>query len=335
MTRPGFTICLCPDGRLMRDQVDALIVAYPPVPAEAGLGPVTEQSWERHAFWGDDPLPPAFWEALTLGGLFSTPKALIVHNAQNLPLETWKRLSAALAQARDHAWPLFCLRVDFERGKPKLAAHVAKLPCFAFAEKKGWLWSSPGLDARGQAAFVRAEAKRLALSLPPATLETLCRRLPLDAASIGTEMAKLALAAGPDGALPPSALDLVEHEPDLDIFALLRVLQSGQNPAAAWRQILVSQQGSDSLTFSFLAMLSREARQLWQLLAQEPVRLPPQVLAAKENLARTLGHRGIARIWRLALEADKGVKSGERNPDQALERLIADLFVLFAPQRQR
>lgn len=332
MAHPGFTLCLCPDSRLMRDQVHALLVAHPP--AEAGPG-ASAPEWERHSYWGDDPLPDAFWEALTLGGLFSIPKALVVHNAQNLPADAWKRLSVALSQARDHSWPLFCLNVDFERGKPKIPAHLAKLPCFIFAEKKGWLWSSPGLDARSQSAFVRSEAKRLGLTFPPAMAEALVRRLPLDATAIGTEMEKLALTAGQDGSLPATALDMLDHEPDMDIFALMRALQQGNASGAVWRQILASQQGSDSLTFSFLAMLAREARQLWQLLAGEPVRLPPQVLNAKENLARALGFVGIARIWRLALEADKGVKSGERSPDQALERLIADLFILFAPRRSR
>ena len=316
----------------MRDQVHALLGAHPPEGTALGG---TAPAWERHSYWGDEPLPDAFWEALTLGGLFSIPKALVVHNAQNLPADTWKRLSAALAQARDHSWPLFCLSVDFERGKPKIPAHLAKLPCFLFAEKKGWLWTSPGLDARSQAAFVRSEAKRLGLALSPAILESLVRRLPMDATAIGTEMEKLALAAAPDGSLPASALAMLEYEPDMDIFALMRALQQGNTPTAVWKQVLASQQGADSLTFSFLAMLAREARQLWQLLAGEPVRLPPQVLSAKENLARSLGFGGIARIWRLALEADKGIKSGERNPDQAMERLIAVLFVLFAPQRNR
>ena len=43
MTRPGFTICICPDARLTRDRIDALLAAHPPVAgdnsaASSGLG---------------------------------------------------------------------------------------------------------------------------------------------------------------------------------------------------------------------------------------------------------------------------------------------------------
>lgn len=45
-TRPGFSFCICPDGKLLRQQVEELLGAHP----DAGR--------ERHVFWGDDELPP-------------------------------------------------------------------------------------------------------------------------------------------------------------------------------------------------------------------------------------------------------------------------------------
>ncbi|MDL2216782.1 DNA polymerase III subunit delta, partial [Desulfovibrio sp. OttesenSCG-928-M14] len=36
----------------------------------------------------------------------------------------------------------------------------------------------------------------------------------------------------------------------------------------------------------------------------------------------------------LALQAEKGIKSGERSPDQAFEMLTADLFLLFGGQKK-
>ena len=36
MTRPGFTICICPDARLTRDRIDALLAAHPPAASATG-----------------------------------------------------------------------------------------------------------------------------------------------------------------------------------------------------------------------------------------------------------------------------------------------------------
>ena len=124
-TRPGFSFCICPDGKLLRQQVEELLGAHP----DAGR--------ERHVFWGDDELPPKFWEILTLQGLFSTSRVLVMRNAHALTADVWKRLSAALSRPNPQTWPLFCLEVAWEKGQPKIPAHIAKLPCFTFADAKG------------------------------------------------------------------------------------------------------------------------------------------------------------------------------------------------------
>jgi DNA polymerase-3 subunit delta len=328
MSRPGFSFCLCPDARLLRDRVESLLTRYPPSPDGE-----KDRTWERRNYWSDAPLPDVFWEQLTLKGLFDTPKALVVHNAQDLPAENWKRLSAALGQARAQVWPFFCLTPVSDRGKAGAPAFLSRLPCFIFAEKQGWVWISPGLDARAREHFVRAEAQRLNIVIPPDVLEILLRRLPPDAAAIGTEMEKLALAAGPDGTLPASAPDLIDHEPEPDLFSLMRALQSGRTEELL--RVSALQRNPDKFTFAFLSLLAREARQLWQLQAGDPVSLPSSIYGAKKNLARALGMSGIARLWRLALEADKSVKSGERGPDQALERLTGELSLLFAATKRR
>ncbi|SBW00149.1 conserved hypothetical protein [uncultured delta proteobacterium] len=332
MARPGFTICVCPDRYLVRAHIEETLQTVAP---ESGglLGGPSATSWERHAFWGDDPLPPAFWEHLTLQGLFATPKAVIVHNAQNIPADAWKKISAALSSPNAETWPFFCLYVAFERGKPKIPAHIASLACMRFAEQKGWIWSSQGLDERSKTLFVQAEAKKRSLAFAPGALEAVVPRLPLDATAIGTEMDKLALAAT-EGRITADLAAILDHETEPDVFSLIRNLQQRRGSLAVWEQALASERGSDSMAFAFLAMLTREARQLWQISLGEPVRLPPQILSAKTAIARSLGPAGIAKLWHLALEADKGVKTGERTPDQALDNLLASLSLLFSPPGQ-
>lgn len=342
MTRPGFTICICPDARLTRDRIDALLAAHPPAAGDDSAaasmsgelgGMAAPAAWDRQAFWGDELLPPAFWEHLTLQGLFATPRALVVRNAQNLPAETWKRISAALAKPNPLAWPFLCLEVPFDKGQPKLPAHIARLRCLDFADKQKWIWRSPGLDERGVATFVRQHAASRAIRFAPGALEAICAALPPDATAIATELEKLSLAAG-DGEVTPAMAALVDHAADIDIFAFMRALQAGNAPMTVWRQVLRDRLGGDSMLFPFLGMLLRETRILWQLLAGEPVRLPPSVLPPKQQLARQLGHAGLARIWDMALEAELGIKSGERSPEQAMEMLVAGLFTLFARSRR-
>lgn len=316
--RPGFTLCVCPDSRLTRQHVENELAAHLPV---------SGTPWERHAFWGDEPLPPAFWEHLTLQGLFSTPKALVVHNAQNIPADAWKRLSSALAKDPGDTWPFFSFQVAFEKGKPKVPAHIARLPFWTFAEKKGWIWSSPGLTPANLAEAARREAARLGARFAPGALEAVCARLPLDAGAVGMEMEKLALAAK-EGVIDATLAELLDHEPEPDIFSLLRAVQAGGNAIAVWKQTL-ARRGTDSVIFAFLAVLIREARQLWQILAGEDVRMPPSAIGAKTALARSLGKPGVAVLWNLALEAEKSIKSGERDVDQAMEGLMAGLFELF------
>ena len=150
-TRPGFSFCICPDGKLLRQQVEELLGAHP----DAGR--------ERHVFWGDDELPPKFWEILTLQGLFSTSRVLVMRNAHALPADVWKRLSAALSRPNPQTWPLFCLEVAWEKGQPKIPAHIAKLPCFTFADAKGWIWRSPGLEPRSLRRHIQIRSKALGL----------------------------------------------------------------------------------------------------------------------------------------------------------------------------
>lgn len=329
MKRPGFTICIGPDSVLLKDCIDRELGAFPPPASGSGMTGAQPPNWEKSVFWGEEPLPADFWEKLTLQGLFSRPRAIILRHAQNITADSLKKISAALARGSEQTWPFICFEVPFEKGKPKIPAHVAKLKFYEFARKNGWAKDIPALDQRGIAAFAAKEAARLGLQLSPGEVERLAHALPPDAGAIRLELGKIALAST-DGKLPPDAFDLLNFEPEMDIFAFLQALQGARKPEDVWGQYLKdSENSSDAGLFGFLWALLREGRLMWQLLAGEQVYLPGNVAASKGALARTLGYGGLARIWDMALAADKGVKTGERSPHQAFEILIADLFRLF------
>lgn len=330
MSRPAFSFLLCPDSQLLRNRLDSLLAAHPP----AGSG-----TWQRHVFWGDEGLPPAFWEHLTLQGLFATPKALIIRNAQTVPAETLKTLSQALlpmAGTRAEAsltWPLICLEVGFDRGKPKIPPHIQRLAAYTAAEQRQWLDATPGLTEKSMPVFIRTEADKQGIVLRADEIAMLSQSLPPDAAFISSELAKLALSVDGSGRLPENAFELIGHSPELGIFELMRSVQQNQNAPAAWRQILRDRLSGENMVFAFTAILLREARMLWQSLSGTPAALPPHIAVQKKIAAQALGVPGIARLWELALQADKGIKSGERNPEQAFEILVADLCLLFGGNR--
>ena len=328
-TRPAYSICLCPDSRLLRKRLDLLLGEHPP---QSG------GEWRRFVFWGDERLSPTFWEHLTLQGLFADPKALILRNAQLLPVEVLKALSDALAPlargkgtepAAPLLWPFLCLEAPFEKGKARVSASIQRLAFYTTAEQQGWLLTLPGLTREGLPAFIRVEADQLGIQLRPHELALLAEALPPDAAHIGSEMAKLALTTGPDGHLPENLAGQVGQAQELGIFELLRIIQQNRNAPAAWRRILEDRLAGENLVFAFIALLLREARILWQCLAGQPPPLSDQIIRQKKAQGERLGFSGTARIWEFALQADKGIKSGERTPDQAFEILAADIFLLF------
>lgn len=322
MARPGFSLCVCPDGRLTKEYIATTL---------AQSAPDGTAAWERFTYWGDEELPPLFWEHLTLQGLFGTPRALTIRNAHSLPAATWKRLSTALGRPNPHCWPFFCLEVPWEKGQPKLPVHLIKLPCMHFADKQGWIWRQAGLDERGIRRYVQTRAKELGLAFASGALERLCEGVPPDATAVENELQKLVLVA--DGqAVTVDMASTAGHVPDFNIFAFIRLIQSG-NVTGAWAEVRRGQKDGDGLLFPFLGLLVREARMLWQISVGEPVRLHPNDAQSKKQLAKNLGQQGIIRLFDAIMRAEWDVKTGQRQVDQALEALVADLIVLFSPPR--
>ena len=320
MDIPCFYFCLCPDSTLAREHVDGLLKRVNAVGRER----------EIRTFWADEGLDGRFWEALTMQGLTERPRALLVRGAQTLTAEVWKKLSAVLATPRPDILPVFFLESLWEKGQPKLPAHIAKLRCLEFADKQGWVWRSAGLDARALRKHVQQRAAALELRLTPDALDALCAVVTPDAAAVRGVLEQLALASG-DGEVGVELVrNMAESAPEVIIFEFIRHLQSG-NSAAVWRTLLREGDGGESLLFPLLALLTREARLLWQIQAGENVWLPQQTANLKRSLASRLGTSGLANLFAALMEAEWAVKSGRRQPLQALEELVGSLTLAFTP----
>ena len=349
---PGFSFLVCPDGQLLRAHLNRMLAAHPPA-AGGGLMPHTAPAqWERHVYWGDEEPPQRFWEHLTLQGLFGAPRALIIRQANQWPAAVWKKISHALARPSDQCWPFFCLEVNWERGQPKIPAHLGKLPCMALADKQGWIWRHEGLNERTVKKHVLQRCQALNLRFEPDALEQFCASVPPDALAIENELEKLLLlraamldaddaANAASGAVSGNReqdislamISTASWSPECDVFACIRHMQAGNLPAV-WRELARSKDG-DSLLFSLLALLARELRLLWQCQAGENPRMRPQESGAKKQLAQRLGAEGIAQGMTLVFDAELHVKSGRRSPEQSLDFLATRMTALFARAQGR
>lgn len=319
--RPGFSFFVSPDGYMLRSALDEALAAWP---SERGV-------WERHVFWGDEEPAPRFWELLSLEELFGASRALVVRQAQLWPAAVWKKLSRAVARPSARVWPLFCLEGEWERRRPKIPAHITRLRCFAFADERGWVWRGEGLGERDLGRHVRARARALGLSFEQDALEQFCASVPPDGLAIENELRKLLLMA--DRATVTTAMTATAGwSPECNVFACIRQMERG-DLAGVWRELARSED-DDRLFFSLLALLAREWRLLWQILAGEDVRLHPSDAAFKRTLAQRLGAAGLARGFAALADAEWQVKSGRRSPAQALESVAVEVAALCAPARR-
>ena len=337
VARPGFNFLVCSDGQLLRTHLARLLASHPPQPGQLS------GQWERHVYWGDEEPSPRFWEQLTLQGLFGAPRALVVRQAQLWPAAVWKKISHALARPSEQSWPFFCLEMAWDKGQPKIPAHMAKLRCMSFADQRGWIWRHEGLNERAVKKHVLQRSQTLGLRFEQDALEQFCISVPPDAQAIENELEKLLLLrdaakdSGEAGAPGNDAVTLpmiatASWSPECNIFACIRHMEAG-NLAGVWKELSRSRDG-DSLLFSLLALLAREMRLLWQIRAGEKVRVHPNEAGVKCQVAARLGPAGIAEGMALIVDAEWQVKSGRRTPEQSLDFLAARMTGLFqTPQR--
>ena len=320
MDSPGFFFCICPDAALVREYVERNLVA-----SMSSSSPIPP---DVQVFWADEGLDRRFWDALTLLGMDGRSRVLIVRGAHQLPADVWKKLSSLLGTPRPGVLPVLCLECPWEKGQPKLPAHVAKLKCLAFAESRSWVWRSAGIDARSLDRYVQKQASSMGLRFTPEALKTLTQMLIPDASAVRCVLEQLFLAS-PDGAVDePLVRQMTEFTPDAVIFDVIRQLESG-NARAVWRTLLREGDGGESLLFPLLTLMAREARTLWQLHAGERVYIPQFLENEKRRLAARMGFEGLCRVFAVLQKAELAVKSGARQPLQAMEELVASLSLIF------
>ncbi len=322
MNRPGFYFCFCPDPNLLNRQIRKLLDSFVP------------GNWQVNTLWSDDPdLESKLGQALSLVDMMGSAKAVIVRRCEVLKDGFWPSLAPVLKGFKPGIWPFFCLEAQWDKNRPKVPAVLAKQKFYRIAGEKEWIWQFPGITRQNLPRYVRNKAGGLGLAFAPGVQDKLAGILPLDSHGVDQELAKLSLLVNDNERVEPEHLEAVEPKADIDIFALMRMVQQGRSVTDVWQKIFKDQESGRDGMFPFLGLLLREARILWHLTNDESgnIYIHPKDRSEKTALASKLGQEKTARLWTMILEAEMGVKSGTILPDQAMENLTADLYRLFKP----
>ncbi len=323
--RPGFYFCICPDSTLLKQHIQGLLQSK-------------EGDWRQKVFWADEEIPDTYWQTLTLSSLMEKPKAVVLRKAEKGTNQVWEKLSSVLDRFRPNIWPFFCVENDWVRGKPSLPSGLTKQKYWQVAKKKGWIWQSPGLSKSEVKEIIERWAKQKAVFIPPEVFQAICQLLPQDASVVQNELKKLELLTADTKKISLEDLRVISFQSEMDIFQFLRALESPGREADLWRQIFRSQLASQTeMLLPFLSLMLREVRLMWQLISgeEQKVKLPASVKQEKKRLALKLGKKSLIPIWTLILEAETGMKSGEKTSDQAFEMLMSGLMEIFNPQTSK
>jgi len=328
MNRPKYLFLVCPDPQLIKSHIDERLKTS------------GQDGWETKTFWGDDddPLPPTFWTDLTIKSLFPQPKALIIRRAHALKAEHWDKLDAGVKGLSSDIFPFFCLEGQWKTKKAPVPATLSRRGLFKKAKKDGWIWEFQGLDQRSLADFVRNWATQTGITFEPGADRALTQALPMDAVAARLELDKMELAAGDDKIVRKDHVDLIAQVGEMEFFDLMDALGKRGAEAAVWKRVISDhfKSAKDQMLFNLIGFLASQARMYWMLMSGEEskVKAHPYVKKLKTPIAQRLGRQGIARMIDLALDAEMGVKTGERKYEEVLDILIAGLIDLFQPKTQ-
>ncbi|WP_051822376.1 DNA polymerase III subunit delta [Desulfonatronum thiodismutans] len=289
------------------------------------------EGWSRTTYWADEPLESGFWTSLAMPGLMSLlgqGRIVVLRRANALTVKVWADLEPLLRKSKPDLWIFFCLEGEWKGKAPAVPAVLAKQPFFKAAQKRQWVWESPGMTPQSLRAELKAWAKRRGVEFAPSVEEKLAGLLPLDGARFGNELQKLELALGERQRMETSDLGLFGEPASLDNFAFLRGMLQSSASLDVWQTVMLDREaGNSGMLMPVLGLLQREMRILWMLNAGEDgaVSLPPFIKGEKKRLAAQLGEQGIARVIDLVFQAESDLKSGRKQADQILEFLVSNL----------
>ena len=329
MAKYGFYFCACPDSALLKISVKEISSEVFPKDSEFRIS----------IYRGDEEIPDEFWKAIAMQSFDESNRVIVLRHAESVPIALMRRLSDLLGRVNPQVMTIVCLESQWEKKSGKLPVFtlpkiLSELKCVQFARKKKWWREIPPLNQRTIQDFIRQRADSLKINVPQDTLRVLADAMPLDAAAVLSEMAKLALLAASrakDGEIPtliPEDANLIKEAVEFDIFELINNLQNGK-VVSVWTDL--KKDAPDAILFPLISNLRTAARDAWQILSKDTSSsLNVYALKYRQALDNKLRLQGIIKLFDALHIADLSVKTGNASTSQALDRLIADLTLLFA-----
>lgn len=185
-------------------------------------------------------------------------------------------------------------------------------------------------------------ARDAGIVLDPAAAALMADAFSKDAGGAITELEKLRAYAGPNGRVTADVYRLLGHNLSYSIFQVTDAVAQ-RNPRLAARALeSLVEQGEQPLRI--FALIVRQYRILLYLLtgmaagqspasalARAGLGLPDGLRRAAEDQAKRLGLQRVRRSYRLLLEADAAIKTGNAEAWAALERVIVELCASDGP----
>lgn len=327
---PSFYFCICNDAYLSKQHMDTFLNSLgKPWSVDSSTN---NTLIEKYTYWPEDLSEQKFWNTMTLQNLTGTPKLIYVRHAHSILADDWKKLSATLATTRNGILPVFFFECAWEKGIPKIPAHITKLKCFEFATSKKWEFRSIGLNEKNIKAFLFKELQKHAIVLNQESMEMLAFSIIPDATLIASTVSHLALLAENGTISKKNLAQLNGYVPELQIFDLIKDIENS-NGKKIWALFAKDNTEGEDIIFSLIALMSREARMLWQLLMGEHVYIAPTILDSKKILAKRLGATGLSTLFTALTEAEFAIKSGKYSVAQTFDFLLVTLCDIFSKKR--
>jgi len=191
------------------------------------------------------------------------------------------------------------------------------------------------LDEGGLGGWIRARASKIDCKFSPGAMEELGAAVGPNARLLSSEMLKLATYCQDRTVEPADVQLLVADARKANVFAMVDALGQRQ-PEVAVRELRKLFEDGDH-PLRVVAMVVRQIRLLIQVKELSEAGASPDEIAQKagapfrgvvglQRQARNFSFAQLERAYRKLLEYDLQVKTGTRDPEAALELLIADLL---------
>ncbi len=190
------------------------------------------------------------------------------------------------------------------------------------------------LEEGGTSAWIRGRASRIGCKFSPEAVEELAAAVGPNARLLNSEMVKLATYCGDRVISPTDVAELVPDARKANVFTMVEAVGLRQREVALRELRKLLSEGDHPLRV--MAMVVRQFRLLIQVkelseggASQDEISrragVPFRGVTNLQRQARNFSFQQLEQIYRQLLDYDVQVKTGAKDPESALELLVAEL----------